>query len=87
MKTWVDLISSDPKSGSSSSSPSFQLPRSPFKKTGIPTMTMGEHRKQSKKSLIQIQNDAVSAAKSRMTDAKKVINDRMQCISVSICFY
>ncbi|KVI11863.1 Armadillo-type fold [Cynara cardunculus var. scolymus] len=84
-KTFIDLISSDPKSiytPSSTtpqpSSPSFQLPRSPFKKSALPTlMTIGDW-KYKKPNLMQIQNDAVSAAKAAVRlpqkDGKKPVS-------------
>ncbi|KAI3772171.1 hypothetical protein L6452_03352 [Arctium lappa] len=84
-KTFIDLISSDPKSISTpssttpqASSPSFQLPRSPFRKSAIPTlMAMGD-RKYKKPNYMQIQNDAVYAAKAAVRlpqkDEKKPVS-------------
>ncbi|KAJ9548414.1 hypothetical protein OSB04_020957 [Centaurea solstitialis] len=66
-KTFIDLISSDHPKSTSSTTPqaSSQLPRSPFKMTAIPTLmtTMGDKRYYKKPNLMQMQNDAVSAAK------------------------
>ncbi|KAL8191562.1 hypothetical protein R6Q57_028293 [Mikania cordata] len=75
----IDLIKSDPKSASSSTTahssfPSLQHCQSPFKNSAMPTMAMGDQK--TKRSLIQIQNDAVFAAKAaaRMPDGKKTVS-------------
>nr|KAJ0193177.1 hypothetical protein LSAT_V11C800417170 [Lactuca sativa] len=76
----MDLISSDPKSSSPSSSktaqvssPSIQSPRSPFKKSATP-VTMGDRK--SKRSLTHTQNAPVSSGKIavHVPDGKKPVS-------------
>ncbi|KAK9055297.1 hypothetical protein SSX86_026379 [Deinandra increscens subsp. villosa] len=95
-KTWIDLVNSDQKSAPAPSSTTAHASRSQFKKSAMPTMTMGDRK--SKGSLLQIQNDdkkPVSYAQLAMSihelaassDQKKSIRELVHHVFPKLAIY